>query len=78
MIDNILDSITNATLSIIDSLPDTGSFNVPSDVYEGISSIFSFVGWIMPSILYMPLISFILGLTAFRIAYAVYIHFKTH
>lgn len=78
MIDDIFNSITDGVIAIINSLPDTGSFSVPVDVYEGISSIFSFVGWIMPSSLYMPLITFILGLTAFRIAYAVYIHFKTH
>lgn len=78
MIDSLLDSITNGLCSIIDSLPSVTTFHVPSEVYSGVDSIFSFVGWLMPYKLYYPLFAFIISLTVFRIFYAIYIHFKTH
>lgn len=78
MIDNILDSITNGLLSVIDELPSVTSFHVPPSVYSGVDSIFSFVGWLMPYDIYYPLFAFIISLTVFRIFYAIYIHFKTH
>lgn len=78
MIDKLLDSITNGLCSIIDGLPDVAAFTVPADVYWGIDSIFTFVGWLMPYSLYFPLLAFIVSLTVFRIFYAIYIHFKTH
>lgn len=78
MIDSLLDSITNGLCFIIDSLPSVTSFHVPSAVYSGVDSIFSFVGWLMPYNLYYPLFAFIISLTVFRIFYAIYIHFKTH
>lgn len=78
MIDKLLDDITNGLCNIIDGLPDITVFTVPSDVYSGIDSIFSFVGWLMPYDLYFPLLAFIVSLTVFRIFYAIYIHFKTH
>lgn len=78
MIDKLLDSITNGLCSIIDGLPTVTTFHVPDDVYTGINSIFSFVGWLLPYDLYFPLLAFIVSLTVFRIFYAIYIHFKTH
>lgn len=78
MIDSLLDSITNGLCSIIDSLPSVTIFHVPAEVYSGVDSIFSFVGWLMPYNLYYPLFAFIISLTVFRIFYAIYIHFKTH
>lgn len=76
MINNLLDSLYNLALNAIDGLPDIEGFNVPSEVYQGIGKIFQFVGWLMPYSIYSPLITFILSLTAFRISYAVYLHFK--
>lgn len=76
MLNTLLDSLSKLLLDSIDKLPDVTSFNVPDGVYDGIQSIFSMVGWIMPYYLYLPLITFILSLTAFRIVYAVYLHFK--
>lgn len=76
MINDLLDSLYNFALKAIDELPDIEVFNVPSDVYQGVGKIFQFVGWLMPYRIYSPLIIFILSLTSFRIAYAVYLHFK--
>lgn len=76
MINNLLDSLYNFALKAIDELPDIEGFNVPSEVYQGVGKIFQFVGWLMPYRIYSPLIIFILSLTSFRIAYAVYLHFK--
>lgn len=63
-------------LAVIELIPDSPKFMVPDDVYSGITSIFSFVGWLMPYDLYEPLFVFILGLTAFRIAWAFFITFR--
>ncbi len=76
MIDKLLESLYNLADKAIDSLPTIEGFTVPQSVYDGIGSIFSFVGWLMPYSVYSPLIVFILSLTAFRIFYAVYLHFK--
>ena len=76
MINNLIDSICKLMLKAVDSLPEIEKFTIPDTVYNGIDSIFGFVGWIMPYSLYAPLILFILSLTSFRIAYAVYLHFK--
>lgn len=76
MIDKILNSLYNLALKAIDGLPAIEGFKIPQTVYDGVSSIFSFVGWLMPYSIYSPLIAFILSLTAFRISYAVYLHFK--
>ncbi len=76
MIDNLLNSVYNLALKAIDALPEIEGFKIPQSVYDGITSIFSMVGWLMPYSLYAPLITFILSLTAFRISYAVYLHFK--
>lgn len=63
-------------MSLVYYLPSVSDFNVPSGVYTGIDNIMSLVGWIMPYNLYSPLIAFILALTVFRIAWAVFITFK--
>lgn len=76
MINNFIDSLYNFSLNAIDSLPDVDGFNVPDVVYDGVGKIFQFVGWLMPYHIYLPLITFILSLASFRIAYAVYLHFK--
>lgn len=76
MIDNLLESLYNIALNSIDNLPEIEGFNVPPQVNDGIGKMFSFVGWLMPYSIYAPLITFILSLTAFRISYAVYLHFK--
>ncbi len=76
MIDKLLTSLFNLSLKAIDTLPEIEGFKIPQTVYDGIGSIFSFVGWLMPYSIYEPLIIFILSLTAFRISYAVYLHFK--
>ena len=76
MINNLIDSICKLLLKAVDSLPEIEKFTIPDTIYDGIDTIFGFVGWVMPYSLYAPLILFILSLTAFRIAYAVYLHFK--
>lgn len=76
MIDNIIESLYNLSLNSIDNLPEIDGFNVPDVVYDGVGKIFQFVGWLMPYHIYLPLITFILSLASFRIAYAVYLHFK--
>lgn len=76
MINNLIDSICKLLLKAVDNLPEIEKFTIPDTIYDGIDSIFGFVGWVMPYSLYAPLILFILSLTAFRIAYAVYLHFK--
>ena len=76
MINTLIDSFCRLLLNNIDSLPDMVSFDVPDGVYDGINSMMSFVGWLMPYSLYAPLIAFILALTSFRIFYAIYHHFK--
>lgn len=76
MINSIIETFSGFALQAIEALPTVEPFVVPDDVYDGIDTIFSFVGWLMPYSLYAPLITFILSLTAFRIAYAVYLHFK--
>ena len=76
MINNIIDFFSGVGLKAIDGLPDVDTFSVPNGVYDGIDTVFGFVGYIMPYSLYSPLITFILSLVAFRIAYAIYLHFK--
>ena len=76
MINGIIDTLSRFALEAIEALPTVEPLNVPDDVYSGIDNIFGFVGWLMPYDIYLPLITFILSLTAFRIAYAVYLHFK--
>ena len=76
MINDILNFLSGVALNGINSLPDVDTFTVPDGVYSGIDSIFGFVGWVMPYSMYSPLITFILSLVAFRIAYAIYLHFK--
>lgn len=76
MIDKLLDSLYNIALNAIDNLPEIEGFEVPDIVYDGIDNIFGFVGWLMPYSIYAPLIVFMLSLTAFRISYAVYLHFR--
>ena len=76
MINTLIDSLCKLLLDSIDKLPEVTQFTVPDGVSEGIESMFSMVGWIMPYSLYIPLITFILSLTAFRIVYALYLHFK--
>lgn len=76
MINTLIDSVCKLLLNAVDALPEIEHFSIPDTVYNGVDSIFGFVGWVMPYSLYAPLILFILSLTAFRIAYAVYLHFK--
>lgn len=76
MINDLFNSFYNFALNAIDSLPEIKGFNIPSELYVGIDKIFQFVGWLLPYRLYSPLIIFILSFTAFRISYAVYLHFK--
>lgn len=76
MINDLLNFFSGIALNFIDNLPEVKTFIVPDGVYSGIDNIFSFVGWLMPYELYAPLILFILSLTAFRISYAFYLHFK--
>ena len=76
MINGIIDTLSRFALEAIEVLPIVEPFIVPEGVYDGIDNIFDFVGWLMPYEIYAPLITFILSLTAFRIAYAVYLHFK--
>lgn len=75
MINELFNSLCSLAIKAIDTLPNVVSFEVPQGIYNGINQMFSFVGWIMPYNLYLPLLTFILSLTAFRIAYAIYIHF---
>ena len=76
MINQLIDSLCKLLLDSIDKLPTVTQFSVPDGVYEGINTMFMFLGWLMPYHLYAPLITFILALTAFRISYAFYLHFK--
>lgn len=76
MIQLLTNGFYDTLISIIDLLPEVDPLTVPDVVTDGIQSIFSFVGWVMPYNLYSPLLTFILSLTAFRIVYAIYLNFK--
>ena len=60
-------------LSLLQALPTLPPLNPPAEFKTGLSSVFRFLGYFMPYNLYAPLITFILGLTAFRIVYAIYL-----
>lgn len=61
---------------VINMLPDMSSIYIPEGVYQGIDGMTSLLGLLMPFPLYKPLLTFILGLTAFRITYAVYLQIR--
>lgn len=61
---------------IIDMLPDLDNIYIPEGVYQGIDSMTSLLGLLMPFPLYRPLLMFILTLTAFRITYAIYLQIR--
>jgi len=63
-------------LNVIDKLPAVESISIPSEVYLGIDKMTALLGYYMPADLYKPLFAFILSLTAFRIAYAVFMRIK--
>lgn len=63
-------------LNIIKSLPDVEPLKPPEGFKAGLTNIFKLLGFVMPYKLYEPLIDFILALTAFRIAWAVFVTFK--
>ena len=76
MIDTLTDKFYDFLIAIIDKLPEVQSFTVPEVLESGLTKIFEFVGWRMPFSYYLPLMSFILSLTAFRIVYSIFMRFK--
>lgn len=76
MIDLLTDKFYDFLLAIIDKLPEVSAFTVPEVLENGLTKIFEFVGWLMPFNYYLPLMSFILSLTSFRIVYSIFMHFK--
>lgn len=73
---NFIVFIYELYFDIINSLPDVKPLSPPEGFTKGLSNIFKLIGFIMPYDLYKPLIDFILALTAFRIAWAVFVTFK--
>lgn len=69
IIENLFDLIKSAVIGLLHLLPDIPEINPPQAFYEGLESVFGFLGWLMPYDYYAPLICFILALTAFRIVY---------
>ena len=60
-------------LGLLQALPTLPPLKPPAEFKTGLASVFQLLGYFMPYNLYAPLITFILGLTAFRIAYAIYL-----
>ncbi len=60
-------------LGLLQALPTLPPLKPPVEFKTGLASVFQFLGYFMPYNLYAPLITFILGLTAFRIVYAIYL-----
>lgn len=67
--EKICDLIKSAVIGLLHLLPDIPDIKPPLAFYEGLESVFGFLGWLMPYGYYSPLIGFILALTAFRIVY---------
>lgn len=63
-------------LKILAALPDVDPLELPDGFSQGVQNIFKLLGFVMPYKLYEPLLSFILALTSFRIAWAVFITFR--
>ena len=76
MINQLTDKFYDCLIAIIDKLPEVEAFTVPTVLESGLTKIFEFVGWLMPFSYYLPLMSFILSLTAFRISYSIFMRFK--
>ncbi len=76
MIAQLTDSFYEVIISLIDKLPDVPSLELPAETESALMMLFQFVGWLMPYAYYIPLMTFILGLTAFRIIYTIYLKFK--
>lgn len=76
MVMAIVDFYYTTVIKILGSLPDIQPFEVPDGVTEGVNNVFALLGFIAPYSLYKPLITFILALTVFRIAWAVFLLFK--
>ena len=60
-------------LGLLRCLPTLQPLKPPVEFNAGLTSVFKIIGYFMPYNLYAPLITFILGLTAFRIVYAIYL-----
>lgn len=63
-------------LKIIDTFPEAKPLNIPDGISDGLTSMFSLFGFFFPYDLYAPLIIFILGFTAFRIVWSIFVTFK--
>ena len=69
IIEKILYMFKSAVIGLLHLLHDIPDIKPPQAFYDGLESVFGFLGWLMPYGYYAPLISFILALTAFRIVY---------
>lgn len=69
IIEKILNMFKSAVIGLLHLLPDIPDIKPPQAFYDGLESVFGFLGWLMPYDYYAPLIGFILALTAFRIVY---------
>lgn len=74
--EKIIDMFKSAVLALLGLLPTVEPLELPSGVDDGIDTIFGFLGWLMPYTMYAPLITFVFALTAFRIAYNIFLKIK--
>lgn len=74
--EKIFDMIKSALIGLLHLLPDIPEIKPPQAFFDGLESVFGFIGWLMPYDYYAPLISFILALTAFRIVYNIILVIK--
>lgn len=73
IVEKIIDVSFGMFLKFLQILPTVPSFKPPAAFSDGLQDVFGFLGYFMPYSYYAPLITFILGLTAFRIVYAIYL-----
>lgn len=69
IIEKICDLFESAVIGLLHLLPDIPEIKPPQAFFDGLESVFGFLGWLMPYDYYAPLLGFILALTAFRIVY---------
>lgn len=63
-------------LKIISLIPPAKPLAVPEAVNQGMHNLFGLLGFFFPYEIFAPLFMFIIGLTVFRCAWAVFITFK--
>ncbi len=76
IIQSIIDMFKAVVIGLLQSLPEIPDINPPASFNSGLESVFGFIGWLMPYDYYAPLITFVLALTALRIAYNIILVIK--